>query len=73
MAHKKNDSYEDIIYLPHHRSAVHPPLGQAERAAQFSPFAALSGYEEMVNETAHQVAEKVLSEILHEPLPPDSQ
>ena len=41
--------YDDIIHLPRHVSKVHPPMPLADRAAQFSPFAALSGYEEMIS------------------------
>jgi hypothetical protein len=44
--------YDDIIHLPHHRSSKHPPMPQADRAAQFSPFAALTGYDAAVKETA---------------------
>jgi hypothetical protein len=44
--------YDDIIHLPHHRSAKYPPMPQADRAAQFSPFAALTGYDAAVKETA---------------------
>lgn len=44
--------YDDIIALPHHVSARHPRMTIAERAAQFSPFAALTGYEAAIHETA---------------------
>lgn len=44
--------YDDIINLPHHQSATHPHLSAYDRAAQFSPFAALTGYEDAVAETA---------------------
>lgn len=44
--------YDDIIDLPHHRSEKHPHMSRAERAAQFSPFAALTGYEDVLEETA---------------------
>lgn len=44
--------YEDIINLPHHISKKHPNMPIEDRAAQFSPFAALTGYEEAVKETA---------------------
>ena len=44
--------YDDIIHLPHPVSGTHPPMPRAERAAQFSSFAALSGYEEAVAESA---------------------
>ncbi len=43
--------YDDIISLPHHRSTAHPPLSAQQRAAQFAPFAALSGYEDMIGES----------------------
>jgi len=43
--------YNDIIHLPHHVSHVHAPMPVAERAAQFSPFAALTGFEDAIRET----------------------
>ncbi len=50
----KKRTYEDIINLPHHVSAVHPPMPLSDRAAQFAPFAALTGYGEVIKETARQ-------------------
>lgn len=44
--------YADIIDLPHHRSPKHPPMSLHDRAAQFAPYAALVGYDEMVDEEA---------------------
>ena len=44
--------YDDIIDLPHHVSSLRPQMPRAERAAQFSPFAALTGYEDAIGETA---------------------
>lgn len=44
--------YEDIIDLPPHISKKHPQASLADRAARFSPFAAITGYEEMVMEAA---------------------
>ena len=44
--------YDDIIGLPRPRSKAHPPMPLADRAAQFSPFAALTGYEAAIAETA---------------------
>lgn len=41
--------YEDIINMPHHVSSRHQPMSMYARAAQFAPFAALSGYEEAIN------------------------
>lgn len=43
--------YDDILDVPHHVSQVHPPMPMEKRAAQFSPFAALTGYEDAVLET----------------------
>ena len=45
------EKYEDILYLPHHVSPTRRRMTMAERAAQFSPFAALVGYEDAVRET----------------------
>ena len=53
--------YDDIIDLPHPTSARHPRMSMAARAAQFSPFAALSGYEDAVRETARLAEERVLA------------
>ncbi len=44
--------YEDIIERPHHVSSTHPQMAIGDRAAQFSPFAALTGYDDAVKETA---------------------
>ena len=54
----KERTYEDIINLPHHVSAVHPPMPLSDRAAQFAPFAALTGYGEVIKETARQTDRK---------------
>ena len=45
------DPYEDIVDLPHHVSATRPQMPMSDRAAQFSPFAALTGYDEAIKET----------------------
>lgn len=44
--------YDDIINLPHHVSTKHPRLSMEQRAAQFAPFAALTGYGDVIRETA---------------------
>lgn len=49
--------YEDIVDLPHHVSKKHPQPTMMERAARFSPFAAITGYEEMVLEEARTTDE----------------
>lgn len=43
--------YEDIINLPHHVSKTRPQMPMSDRAAQFAPFAALTGYDSAIKET----------------------
>ncbi len=50
--------YDDIIHLPHHVSRNHPQMPHRDRSAQFAPFAALTGYEAALGETARQTAER---------------
>lgn len=45
-------NYDDIIHLPHHVSASRPRMSALDRAAQFSPFAALTGHDAAIRETA---------------------
>ncbi|SHO52445.1 hypothetical protein [Anaerocolumna xylanovorans] len=52
-------TYEDIINLPHHVSATRPHMTAIDRAAQFSPFAALTGYDAAIKETARLTDERV--------------
>ena len=47
--------YSDIINLPHHVSSKRPQMPIRDRAAQFAPFAALTGHEEAMKETAEQM------------------
>ena len=47
-----SDKYDDIINLPHHVSQKHKQMPLSDRAAQFAPFAALTGYGDAVEETA---------------------
>ena len=62
-------SYEDIIHKEHHVSQKHPRMPMQNRAAQFSPFAALTGYDEAVKETArHTDDEMILDENRREAL-----
>lgn len=53
------DKYEDIIHLPHHVSSRHPQMSAIDRAAQFSPFAALAGHGTAIQETARLTEEFV--------------
>lgn len=57
----ENDShrYDDIIDLPHPTSNTHPRMSVRNRAAQFAPFAALTGYEAAIQETARITDEKI--------------
>ena len=50
--------YDDIINLPHHVSPTRQRMSMHDRAAQFAPFAALTGYEAAVGETARLTAER---------------
>ena len=52
------NQYDDIINLPHHTSKNHPRMSIQNRAAQFSPFAALTGYEDAINETKRITTQK---------------
>lgn len=49
-----NNDYSDIINLPHHVSTKHPQMSMWNRAAQFAPFAALTGYDDAIKETAKE-------------------
>ena len=51
--------YGDIIDRPHHESAKHPRMSRHDRAAQFAPFAALSGYDEVIAEETKKIDERV--------------
>ncbi len=52
-------AYDDIIDLPRHISTTHPHMAAIDRAAQFSPFAALTGYDAAIKETARLTDERV--------------
>lgn len=51
--------YDDIINMEHYKSKKHPPMSLYARSAQFAPFAALTGYEDAVTETAREVGERI--------------
>lgn len=51
--------YDDIINLPHHVSKKHPQMSLYARSAQFAPFAALTGYEEAIKETARETSVRI--------------
>lgn len=53
------EKYEDIINLPHHVSTKRPQMSMLDRAAQFAPFAALTGYDAAIKETGRLTDEKI--------------
>lgn len=58
MSVEEEHKYDDIINLPHYVSPRHPQMPLSDRAAQFSPFAALTGHSEAIQETARLTEEK---------------
>ena len=52
------ENYEDIINLPHHVSKHHPQMSMHDRAAQFAPFSALTGYSEAIAEAARTAEQR---------------
>ena len=54
MKSPNQHKYDDIIHLPHHVSKKHPQMPAMNRAAQFAPFAALTGHGAAIAETARQ-------------------
>lgn len=66
MNNAMNHQYDDIIDLPHHVSPKRPRMDRIDRAAQFSPFAALTGYDAAIKETGRLTDERIeLSEESH--------
>ena len=53
------NQYEDIINLPHHVSPTRPQMPLSDRAAQFAPFAALTGYDSAIKETGRLTDERI--------------
>lgn len=56
---KYDRQYDDIIKLPHHVSKKHPQMSLYARSAQFAPFAALTGYEDLVKETSRETGQRI--------------
>ena len=54
------NNYEDIINLPHPVSNTHPQMAVTDRAAQFAPFAALTGYDAAIQETGRLTEEQII-------------
>ena len=59
MMDVEKNPYADIIHLPHHKAANRPHMSLYDRAAQFSPFAALTGFDGVIAETARLTDRKV--------------
>lgn len=53
------NNYDDIINFPHHESKVHPKMSLYNRSAQFAPFAALTGYDDAIIETARLTDKRI--------------
>ena len=51
--------YDDMLDLPHHTSPRHPRMSLRDRAAQFAPFSALTGYDDVIDETARLTDGKI--------------
>ena len=59
--------YADMLHLPHHVSKRHAPMPRCDRAAQFAPFAALTGHQEVIRQTElGHVSEDMEREIFYE-------
>lgn len=59
MEQTGHSPYEDMFDLPHHQSATHAHMSMIGRAAQFSPFAALTGYDDCIKETARTTERRI--------------
>ena len=54
-----NSKYNEIINLPHHVSKTRPQMPMSDRAAQFAPFAALTGYDDIITEAGRLTDDKI--------------
>ena len=59
MKQTDRGEYDDILSLPHHISKKHAPLPMSSRAAQFLPFAALTGYDEVLREASRETEARI--------------
>ena len=59
MMDTEKNPYTDIIHLPHHKAPNRPHMSMHDRAAQFSPFAALTGFEGVIAETGRLTDRKI--------------
>ncbi len=56
---RRERKYDEIINLPHHVSKTRPQMPMSDRAAQFAPFAALTGYDSAIKETGRLTDERI--------------
>ena len=56
---RMNNRYDEIMELPHHVSKTRPQMPLSDRAAQFAPFAALTGYDSAIKETGRLTNERI--------------
>lgn len=56
---KYDHKYDDIINMKHHKSKKHPAMSLYARSCQFAPFAALTGYEKLIDETAKELNDRM--------------
>ena len=56
---RMNSKYDEIMGLPHHVSKTRPQMPMSDRAAQFAPFAALTGYDSAIKETGRLTDERI--------------
>jgi len=56
---RMNNRYDEIMELPHHVSTTRPQMPMSDRAAQFAPFAALTGYDSAIKETGRLTNERI--------------
>ena len=59
MALTRTHDYDDIIDMPHHQSRKHAHMDIRNRAAQFMPFAALTGYDDVIERTTRSTVDAV--------------
>lgn len=57
-----NSKYDEIMNLPHHTSKTRPQMPMSDRAAQFAPFAALTGYDDAIRETGRITEARLVRE-----------
>lgn len=56
---RMSNKYDEIVNLPHHMSETRPQMPMSDRAAQFAPFAALTGYDSAIRETGRLTDERI--------------